>query len=237
MATPRFTIPDCAHCASRKDSLLSCVCGDELESVSAGKVCQPYKKGQIIFPEGGRPTGLHCVHQGKIKVSKVGGDNKEQIVRLAREGDVLGFRALLSETHYSASAVALEDCVVCVVPKAEFLRLIETNAQFSHSLLKLLSTALGEAEERMLHLAYKPVRERLAEALLLLLRTYQQDGQTTPVDVPISRDDLAALVGTAKETATRLLSELKADGVVSTRGSHITILQPEKLVDIATLYD
>ena len=200
-------------------------------------MCQTYQKGQLIFREGSRPSGLHCVHQGKIKIAKVGGDGKEQITRLAKPGDVLGYRALMAETAYSASAVALDDCVVCFVPKADFLRTIEVNPQFANGLMKLLSRALGEAEERLLHLAYKPVRERLAEALLLLQRTYQKEEDPLPFAIAISREDLAALIGTAKETTIRLLTEFKEEGILSTKGSHITLLKPERLVEIASLYD
>jgi CRP/FNR family transcriptional regulator, polysaccharide utilization system transcription regulator len=205
--------------------------------LSLGKTCQTYQKGQLIFREGGRPNGLHCVQEGKIKVSKVGGDGKEQITRLATGGDVLGYRALIAEDMYSATATALDDCVVCFVPKSDFLHIIETNAQFASSLMKLLSKALGEAEDRLLHLAYKPVRERLAEALLLLQRTFQKPTDALPFDIAISREDLASLIGTAKETTIRLLSDFKEEGILTTKGSHITLLKPEKLLEIACLYD
>ncbi|OGX91956.1 hypothetical protein BEN49_03975 [Hymenobacter coccineus] len=151
---------------------------------------------------------MHCVRQGRIKVTRVGGDGKEQIVRLSKGGNVLGYRSLLTESRYSTSAVALDDCVVCFVPRTDFLRLVHSNVPFSVSLMQLMAQGMSEAEERMLHLAYKPVRERLAEALLLLQRTYQDAADAaTPFTISPSRDDLAALVGTAKETATRLLSE------------------------------
>ncbi len=217
--------------------MLGCCQPDELDLISVGKTCQTYQKGQLIFREGSRPSGLHCVHQGKIKIAKVGGDGKEQITRLAKPGDVLGYRALMAETAYSASAVALDDCIVCFVPKVDFLRTIEVNPQFANGLMKLLSRALGEAEERLLHLAYKPVRERLAEALLLLQRTYQKEEDPMPFAIAISREDLAALIGTAKETTIRLLTEFKEEGILTTKGSHITLLKPERLVEIASLYD
>jgi CRP-like cAMP-binding protein len=102
--------------------------------------------------------------------------------------------------------------------------------------MKQLATALAETEERMLQLAYKPVRERLADALLLLLRTYQHADQQQ-FSIAISRDDLAALVGTAKETTIRLLSELKDEGTITTKGSQITVLKPQRLIQIAAQYE
>lgn len=233
----RFVTPVCQSCPSRKGPLLGCCPMEELELIATSKSSQFYQKGQTIYQEGTAAHGLHCVHQGKIKVTKVGGDQKEQIIKLARHGDVLGFRSLLTGHRYSTSAVALEDCVVCFVPRADFLRLLQSNMQFSNSLMQLLATDLGAAEERMLQLAYKPVRERLAAALLLLQHTFGEEAAGQPFSTAISREDLASLVGTAKETVSRLLSDFKEVGLIATRGSRITLLQPTQLLEIATLYD
>ncbi|MGI4886384.1 MAG: Crp/Fnr family transcriptional regulator [Janthinobacterium lividum] len=229
--------PICADCPNRKGPLLGCCQLDELDIIANNKTSQVYQKGQAIFSVGSATLGMHCVRQGRIKVTKVGGDGKEQIVRLAKSGDVLGCRSLLTESRYSTSAVALEDCVVCFVPRTDFLRLIHSNVQFSVSLMQMMAQGMSDAEERMLHLAYRPVRERLAEALLLLQRTYQDEDAATPFTISLSREDLAALVGTAKETATRLLSEFKAEGIIDTRGSRITLLAPSRLEQISSIYD
>ncbi|UOE34382.1 Crp/Fnr family transcriptional regulator [Hymenobacter monticola] len=216
---------------------MGCCQLEELEFISGNKVAQSYQKGQRIFQEGAPSLGLHCVSQGKIKVTKTGGDGKEQIVRLAKDGDMLGFQSLLTEPKYSTSAVALEDCVVCFIPRADFFRVWQSNVQFSTSLMQMMAKALGAAEVQMLHLAYKPVRERLAEALLLLYHTFRKEQDTEIFSMSFSREDLASLVGTAKETATRLLSDFKEAGIIATRGSLVSILQPNRLSEIASLYD
>ncbi|MEL5996871.1 Crp/Fnr family transcriptional regulator [Hymenobacter segetis] len=198
---------------------------------------QSYQKGQRIFYEGSPALGLHCVNQGKIKVTKASGEGKEQIVQLAKGGDVLGFQSVLTETRYSTSAVALEDCVVCFIPRADFFRVWQSNVQFSTSLMQMMARALGAAEVQMLHLAYKPVRERLAGALLLLARTFRKGDDAAHFSMSISREDLASLVGTAKETAIRLLSEFKEAGIIASRGSEVTILNIGELSQIAALYD
>lgn len=233
----RFTKPDCQTCSHRTNLLIGCCSTEELAVINSNKTIQYYQKGQFIYQEGNQALGLYCVQQGRIKIAKAGGDNKEQILHLCREGDALGFRALLAGTHYASSAVALDECVVCLVPKSDFVRLLQTNLQFSAGLMQLLARTLGHAEERMLHLAYKPVRERLASALLLVQQIFWQEGEELPFRIALGRADLAALVGTAKETVSRLLSELKEAGIVATRGSQITILQPARLLEIATLYD
>ncbi|MBF9219628.1 Crp/Fnr family transcriptional regulator [Hymenobacter ruricola] len=233
----KFITPNCQECPNRKGPLMGCCQLEELDFISGSKVSQSYQKGQRIFQEGAPAQGLHCVNQGKIKVTKSGGDGKEQIVRLAKEGDVMGFQSVLTETKYTTSAVALEDCVVCFIPRADFFRVWQSNVQFSTSLMQMMAKALGAAEVQMLHLAYKPVRERLAEALLLLYHTFRKAGEALPFSMAISREDLASLVGTAKETATRLLSEFKEEGIIATRGSQVTILEPSGLSKIASLYE
>ncbi|RZK17010.1 MAG: Crp/Fnr family transcriptional regulator [Hymenobacter sp.] len=233
----RFTKPDCQTCLHRSNPLMGCCSAEELEFINNNKTTQHYQKGQFIYQEGNQALGIYCVHQGKIKIAKAGGDKKEQIVHLVREGDMLGYRALLAGTCYSSSAVALEECVVCFVPRPDFLRLVQANMQFSTALMQLMARTLGQAEERMLHLAYKPVRERLAGALLLVQQTFRQEGEELPFRIALGREDLAALVGTAKETVSRLLSEFKEAGIIATRGSQITLLKPARLLEISTMYD
>ena len=208
------------------------------DTIGQEKTSQRYAAGQTIFGEGTRPAGLYCVHEGRIKITKSGGDGKEQIIRLVKGGDLLGYRALIAGSAHATSAVALSDCTVCLIPRRAFGQQLTDNPLFSSALMQLLATNLGDTAERMLHLAYKPVRERLAEALLLLLRTYHPaEAAGQPFTIAISREDLGALMGTTKETTTRMLSEFKQEGLLTTQGSAITILAPRQLGEIATQFD
>ncbi|MGI4761485.1 MAG: Crp/Fnr family transcriptional regulator [Janthinobacterium lividum] len=234
----RFVSPNCHSCPSRQSPLLGCCLLEELEFIATTKSAQVYQKGQAIYQQGTPVLGMHCISQGKVKLAKAGGDGKEHITRLVRHGEVLGLRAMLGGGQYSTSAVALDECVVCFIPRPDVLRLIQSNRQFSNTLLQLLATNLGEAEEQMLRLAYKPVRERLAEALLLVRRTFDSAAAPgEPFTIALSREDLASLVGTAKETVSRLLTDYKEAGIIATRGSQIMLLQEAQLVAISTRYD
>jgi len=234
--TQNFT-PGCQDCPSRPRNLLSCCAAPDVEAISQEKITQYYSAGQTIFGEGTRPAGLYCVHGGRVKITKSGSDGKEQIIRLVRPGDVLGYRALVANAPHATSAVALSDCTVCLIPKRLVGEQLSSNALFSSAMMQLLATSLGATTERMLHLAYKPVRERLAGALLFVMETFRREGEELPFRIAMGREDLAALVGTAKETVSRLLSELKDMGIIATRGSQITILKPNRLVEISTMYD
>ncbi|NML65757.1 Crp/Fnr family transcriptional regulator [Hymenobacter sp. RP-2-7] len=233
-----FSNLTCQNCPHQKTPLLGCCTSDELEQLSSQKSTHIYQKGQTIYQQGNKVLGLHCVHQGKIKLTRVGGDQREHIVHLAKPGEVIGYRALLAGSRYTTSAVALDACVVCFVPRLDFIGLLQSNKQFSNALLHMLANALGQAEDQLLHLAHKPVRERLAGALVALQQTYgNAETGGEHFSIALTREDVAALVGTAKETVSRLLSEFKELGLIATRGSLITVLNPERLAAIASQYD
>jgi CRP/FNR family transcriptional regulator len=208
-----------------------------MESINDEKVCTPYKKGQIIFHEGSRPLGIYCVNRGKIKLVKLGEDGKEQILRLIKPGDLMGYRALLSGDRYSASAVVMEDSGICFIPKELFMGVLQKDGVLSMEIMKLLSDDLRKAETSITHLAQKPVRERLAEALLFIKETYgfEEDGKT--IALKITREELANIVGTATETTIRLLSDLKNEGILQLEGKKIAIMNLAKLVKVANIDD
>lgn len=228
---------DCHHCDSRFKSVFCDLAGEELDALNNHKSCSSVKKGQVIFNEGFHPHGIYCVNTGKIKVSQMGDAGREHIVRLAKEGDILGYRAILSGDKYSCSAIALDDCSICFIPKEVFLGMVQRDVSLSMSMMRLLSENLRQAETRITEMAQKPVRERLAESILFLKETYGFEEGTQVLNVTMSREELANMTGTATETAIRLLSELKADGIIELSGKKIGILNHAKLVKTANLFD
>jgi CRP/FNR family transcriptional regulator, polysaccharide utilization system transcription regulator len=233
----KFEQPNCQHCDSRAKSIFCDLRGDELESLDDHKNCGMYKKGQVIFNTGSYPHGLFCVKSGKIKIYRTGDEGKEQIVRLAKDGDILGYRALLSGDRYSSSAEAIEDAQICFIPKSSFLGLLSSNGTLSMQMMRLLSEDLKLAEHKITDLAQKPVRERVAEALLYLHQTYGLENDGITISVTLSREDIANIVGTATETAIRLLSELKNDNIIQLNGKKIAILNHRELVKVANVND
>lgn len=210
---------------------------DELITIDEHKSCIPYKKGQIIFNEGNYPLGVYCINKGKVKLAHAGQDGKEQIVKLAKEGDVLGYRSMLSSERYNASAIALEDTHICFISKEVFFSLLRKNPTLSLEIIRMLALELRLTENRLTDIAQKPVRERMAEALLFLKETYGFEKDNATISVVLSREDIANLVGTATETAIRLLSEFKHDKIVVFVGKKIKILDMDKLVKTANIYN
>jgi CRP/FNR family transcriptional regulator len=117
------------------------------------------------------------------------------------------------------------------------MKVLKADGNLSFEMMKLLSNQLREAEVKLTHLAQKPVRERLAETLIFLKETFGFEPDSTFIAVQLTREEIANLVGTATETAIRLLSELNREGVVELVGKKISIRNLRELVNIANLND
>lgn len=227
----------CANCKKRGDSVFCCMDGEALDEISDSKTCSVYRKGQVLFNEGGHPFGVYCVNKGKIKIAIIGEEGKEQIVRLAKDGDIIGYRSMIAGERYNATASALEDSQVCFIPKDVFLGSLKKSSSLSMEIMKLLSNQLKDAEIKLTHLAQKPVRERLAETLLFLKETYGFEPGTDILSVQLSREEIANLVGTATETAIRLLSKLNKEKIIELIGKKIRIINQKLLIRTANLND
>ena len=233
---PSFDHVECKHCSNRFNSVFCKTEHDKMEEIEALKICSTVKKGETIFREGSYASGVYCINAGKIKLSMIGDEGKEQIVRLAKPGDIIGYKALLSGDRYSSTASALEDCNICFIPREIFLVILQKDAALSFEMMKVLSDELKRAEEKITHLAQKPVRERVAETILFLKETYGVDAENN-VNVTLTREEIANLVGTATETAIRLLSEFNKEHIIELSGKKIKILDQNNLVKTANLYD
>lgn len=227
---------DCLNCKTRINSIFCELKHEELLDLNKQKFCSIYKKGQVLFYEGAYPHSLYIINQGKVKLL-VNVDGKEQIVRLAQDGDTIGYRALLSKDKYSATAIAMEESKICTISSEFFFKIIQENIKVAMSYTSLLAKELKDAQTKMAELALKPVRERIAEALIVLKRTfgYDKDGQT--INVNITREEIAQLAGTATETSIRLLSELKKSRIIDFDKKRIKVLDPKRLVIEANLWD
>ena len=237
MMNIKLESPSCVTCQSRLTNVFCTLTDDQLANLSVEKSCNIYKKGQLVFFEGNRPTGLYCVNKGKVKVYQIGVEGKEQIIRLAKDGDILGYRSLISGEMYTASGSVIEDATICFLPKKTFFDLLQTNSELSTRMMKLLSNDLKSAEKRITGLAQKPVRERMAETILMLKEFYGLDGEKQTIRANLSREDIANIVGTATETAIRILSEFRSEKMINLLGKKIQIVNADALIRAANVYD
>ena len=187
-----------------------------------------FNKGEALFEEGNNVDGVYFIENGTAKLYKLGFNRKEQILRFIKEGDIIGYRALLIGEAYQATAEAMSDLQAIFIPTDVFLHLLEVDSQLSYAMLQKISFELGESSNTVTFLAQKTVRERLAEVLLLLEQKLGTDPEGF-IRISLTREEIANLIGTATESAIRLISEFKQDDYIVVEGRNIKILNHEKL--------
>lgn len=224
----------CETCPSQGKGIFCELEHMELQDVTDHKVNNSYKKGQVLFVEGNPTFGIYCVSSGNIKITQISPDGKESIIRIASAGDVIGHRSLFTKKHYQATATALEEAHVCFIDKDYILKLITDKPSVSFNLISRLSRDLGAAEHRLSSFYQKNVRERLAELLLLLKESHgEETEQGTFINIKLTRDEMASIIGTAPETLIRFMSEIKSLGYIHQEGKKIFITDEKALLEFA----
>ncbi|MCL3779886.1 Crp/Fnr family transcriptional regulator [Prolixibacteraceae bacterium JC049] len=207
---------------------------DEVNRLNYDKTCSVYKKGSVIYREGSRLTGFYCITKGIVKVYKTGIDGKEQIIRFAKKGEIIAYRSLVSNELACTTAKVIDEAVLCHVPYQTLLYLVDNNSKFSLHMLQIVCKELKEANDYITDIAQKTVRERLAEVLILLKSNFELDENQT-LQISLTREELANMVGTATESVIRLLSEFKQDKLIELQGRKIKFLDLQGLTKVANL--
>ena len=229
--------PNCTQCTQESKRIFCALKGEELELLNASKRCQVFEKGEIIFHEAGAPKGIYCIQKGKVKVSQLGLDGKDQILHLATDGDVMGYRATLSGDLYSCSATALEQSHVCFIPKEVFTSLVANNSKLALEIIHLFSQELKKIETNLTKITQRPVKERIAQSLLLLKNKYGVEANESTINITITREEIANMAGTTRETATRALYHLQDNKTIELLGKKIKILNFKVLIHEANILD
>lgn len=229
-------VPFCGKCALETGSIFKHLSSEEVDLINFEKEFRTYKRGEVLYNEGSRISGFYCINSGIIKVFKTGFDGKEQIIRFAKPGDIIAYRSVLSNEVACTSAKVIEECRVCFIPSEILISFVKSNSDFAHDLLKLACHELGEANSFITDIAQKTVRERLAEVLLLLVNDFGLDNQNF-LQISLTREELANIVGTATESVIRLLSDFKADKLVELNGRKIRIMNRKGLVKISNIFN
>ncbi len=218
----------------KSESVLADLPAADLELLTANKSEQIYKKGEIVFREGGYPSGIFYIKSGKVKKYKLDSDAREHIIYVANTGELLGYHAILSEDRYPDGAAALEESKIAFIPREDFLETLNQSKLLSAHLLKTLSHEFAVLANSLSMFAQKSVRQRLALQLIVLREKYKVNFHAgMSVEINMSREDLASLVGTARENVIRALAEFKSDKIVETKGRKIIVLDVSKLITIA----
>ncbi|MBN8789995.1 MAG: Crp/Fnr family transcriptional regulator [Terrimonas sp.] len=218
----------------KSESVLANLPEQEYGLLAANRTEKLYRKGEVIFKEGTFPDGIFFIVSGKVKKYKLDPEGKEYIIYVANTGELIGYHAILAEDRYPDSAAALEESTIAFIPRQNFLEAVRQSEVLNKRLLKTLSHEFAVLANSLSLFAQKSVRERLALQLIVMREKYKVNFKPgMAVEINMSRDDLANLVGTARENVVRLLSEFKEKGIVETKGRKIIVQDVTRLIEIA----
>jgi len=232
----RDKIPSCENCMKEINSIFKHLTPEQHLKVEKEKICNSYKRGNIIYHEGSRTNGFYCINSGILKIYKTGIEGREQIIAFAKKGDIIGYRSILSNELACSTAKVIEDAILCFIPGETLINLVKNNGNFSMAMMQQTCKELGEANSFITDIAQKTVRERLAEVLLNLKKNFGLD-EDHILQISLTREELANIVGTATESVIRLLSEFKQDLLIDLNGRKIKILDIKRLEKISNAFN
>jgi CRP-like cAMP-binding protein len=207
-----------------------------LKEINKVRIYKTFKKGDFLFTEGEKPEGVFCIHEGHVKTFKNGSDGKEQIIHLAKAGDLVGWQHIMCDDPYSASTVALDKVSASHFPNESFIEIIKQNC-LSVELTRYLCDYVLMLESKILELSQKSVRERLATNILMLYEKFgTRHGNDILISIPLTRGDFADLIATNTETVIKLLSELRKEGHIDFIDKKILILNLSALKKFSDFY-
>src|ERR1043165_4972559 len=192
------------------------------------------KKGEIVFNKGSFPTGVYILRKGKVKVYQANQSGKSQILNIFKKGEYFGYKPIVCEDVNPVTAEVMEDAVLSFIPKSVFLKTLEVSPQLSRKLLTTLSCEFSIWVNTATAFAQQSARERFALVLLILNEKFKEKDE--PVELNLSREDLASYVGTAIETLVRIIRELKDKKIIQVKGRRIRIMKPALLEKMTESY-
>ncbi|MEL7002863.1 MAG: Crp/Fnr family transcriptional regulator [Bacteroidota bacterium] len=185
------------------------------------------KKGQSFIIEGAPVHGLFFVYKGKVKVVKTGINGREQIVRFASDGEIIGHRGFGAGQSYQISAVALEDTVLCNFSNEVLTDMLHSIPGLTYDLMLFYAEELNKSETKVRKFAQMTVREKVIDALLYIHRKFGQ--KEDYLNIQLSRKEIADFAGTTDEQVIRVISSLKKESLLSTKGKLLSINNVELL--------
>jgi CRP/FNR family transcriptional regulator len=237
MSTPygiRIT-ENCLLCKLRESGFFCQLGKPSLEELEKVKYASAYPQGAVLFVEGQAPRGVYVICSGRVKLSTTSRDGKTLIVRIAQAGEVLGLHATVSGKPYELTGETLQPCQLDFIRREDFLRFLQHHSDACLNAAQHLSQNCQSAYEMIRSLG---LSHSVSEKLARLLLEWAHDGDVTKdgirIKVSLTHEEIAQLIGTSRETVTRVLSEFREKKLAQLRGSTLLILNKaamEKLIE------
>ncbi|MBI5836712.1 MAG: Crp/Fnr family transcriptional regulator [Candidatus Eisenbacteria bacterium] len=214
----------CSLCGTRKGGCLTALSTSAFERLEGDVATHLFRRGDVLFHAGTPAHSLYVLRSGQAKVYLTGSDGEERVVRLLGPGEMLGYRPLCAGETYGASASAVTDAEVCIIPWPVLRETLRQEPELALELLAKLARELRISEELMMDLVCRPVRQRAARLLLGLLHTRQDAPEpATILAAELKRKDMARMIGTTPETFSRVLRAFALRGIVGLARDRITV--------------
>ncbi len=200
----------------------------DINKIIQNRSVNKYKKKQIIYNEGNKPSRLYYILKGKVRQFKINDDAKELVVGLLNEGDFLGYVPLIENDVYKDTAEAMEDTELAILPREEFDDMMKKDTAVIRKFTQLLAKNVSEKSDHLISLAYNSLRKKVAQALMSLVKKFKTPDMPNYV-IDMSREGLASIAGTATESLIRTLTDFKAEKLIDIKDGKIIILNESKL--------
>lgn len=224
---------NCQLCQIRSSAIFNSMNEKEVGQLNEGKTTHDYRRGQVIFYEGNPSLAIYCIHSGIVKLFKTGYSDEEFVIRLLGPGEIMGFRALLADEPFAATAQAVSDTQACIISREKFMDVLNSSKELSSKIMTKLAVDLRISEEQFVSRAQETVRQRTARLLLQLLETSDEfSDNNSKISVPLLRSEMAQVVGTTPETLSRTLRSLAQKGIIKLTRSDISVTDVGKLRSI-----
>jgi len=228
-------IDRCATCRPGPLSAWAAAIAPAAPTVPFSRFPRPFHAGETIYAMGEAPKALYCVSQGLVGLRMLHPDGFSVIVEIGGAGDLIGTRAILRDQPHRTAAEALTEVELCVLPRPVARRLLAAEPGLHQRLVERCLVSLDTAQDAMLEAAAMSNLDRLERLLRRIVAHCARSagdaagtsaGRCEAVRLPLSREDLAGMLGVRQETLSRLLRRLKDDGVLQVSGRHLVLCRP-----------
>ena len=226
--------PHCTVCGPEARGVFCVLAGSHLQRLDREKSVHTYERGESIFYAGNPPVAVYCVYSGRVKLYKLGRRGEEQVIRLLGSGEMTGYRALLADEPYAATAEAIERTVICTISRSTLISLVRESPELALNLLAKMAQELRRSEELMVSRTEDTVGVRTAQLLLWLCGNSRHvSAGPVQITVPLRRAEMAQMIGTTPETLSRTLHQFALRGFLELSRVEISVLDLTGLRKIA----
>lgn len=224
---------ECLTCKARNCSILE-GCGIAvLESINHDKKSRKLEKGEVLFSEGDLVAGIYFIKRGFLRIEIKDPNGRPLVLQFAGKGTIFGHVANKDNPYHPRTVTAVTEVQYCFIPLKDFKKIAKKNPALNQHIYSQVLHELKLTERKAFTLAYKSVREKVAEALVLISEFYEYKEKKQSFRISFSREDIADLVGTTKEQISKVLKDFEEEKLIRCTAKKFTFLDLEKLEEIS----